>query len=155
MQHRSDASAHSDPDLQLLSFCSGGRQEYQSTPGISKQVTGSFFKFDQKLSRLRILNRMLHAGTIYFCIVIGPVGQIRATQLAFWMCSTKSLTSVISSFSIKKLSALSSAASNFTIIGRIFRQPDLRVFFAGPSLRSNHYVGGRPHHDEPVGTSFE
>ena len=58
-QHRSGASAHSDPDSQLLSFCFYGRQEYQSTPGISKQV---LFQIRPGLKlftgRLRILNRM-------------------------------------------------------------------------------------------------
>ena len=59
-QHRSGASAHSDPDPQLLpSVFTAARnkrahQEYQSR---------CFFKFDQKLSRLRILNRMLQPGT--------------------------------------------------------------------------------------------
>ena len=88
-------------------------QEYQSR---------SIFKFDQELFRLRILNRMQHAGTIDICTVIGPLGQIRTTTgplLAVRMCSTKSSTPFISSFSIKKLSFWSRAVGNFTIIGRI------------------------------------
>ena len=52
-------------------------QEYQSR---------SFSKSTRSYpgdSRLRILNRMLYAGTIDFCTVIGPVGQIRATTFGF------------------------------------------------------------------------
>ena len=78
--HRSGALAHLDPDPRLLFSCFTAarnikaHQEYKSRP---------FFKFDQKLSTLRILNHMLHAYTIDFCTVIVPVGQIRATTDGF------------------------------------------------------------------------
>ena len=46
----------------------------------------------------------------------------------FWMCSTKSSTSVTSFYSIKKLSIWSHAVSKFTNFGCLVCQPDLRVF---------------------------
>ena len=74
---------------------------------------------------------MLYAGTIDFCTVSGPVGQIRASAAGFsdvLYCSFKSSTSVISSCSIENRSTWSHTVSNSTIVGRTVRQPDWRVF---------------------------
>ena len=99
---RSRASAHPDPDPLLLSF----HQEYQSTQTVWAQF--NFWVFNQKWSRLQFLNLMLHACSAWSISAqwLGQLAKSRRPQLAFQMCSTKSLTSFISSFSIIKLSSL-------------------------------------------------
>ena len=86
-QHRSGSSAHPDPDPQLLSFFTAAtaRQEWRFVKAHQRvRVLFQLPSFaQQKRSRLRNLNRMLHSGTINFCAVIGPVDQIRATAAGF------------------------------------------------------------------------
>ena len=81
--HRRGALAHPDPDPQLLS-----RMSTHTDASGTVRVRFRLPSFaQQKRSRLRNLNRMLHAGTIYFCTMIGPVtppvDQIRATTAGF------------------------------------------------------------------------
>ena len=64
--------------------------------------------------------RMLHAGTIDFCTVIGPVGQIRATahdRSPFGCAPLKARHPSFLPFPSKSSQACSSAISNFTVIG--------------------------------------
>ena len=114
-------------------------------PGISKHTEAfrSLFNLDQKQSRLWILNCILYASiaSCMHCILytscmyatisaqwLGQFAKSWQPLLAFWMCSTKILTSVTSFYSIKKLSIWGHAASKFTNFGCLVCQPDLRVF---------------------------
>ena len=154
----SGASAHSDPDpgdQQLLSFYFYCLQEYQSTPGISKQV---LFQIRPAGSKFWIA--CCKQAQSISALWLGQLAKSGQPQLAFQMCSTKSLTSVISSFSIKILLTTWSAVINFTIFGSIIYQPELRAFawlegFCLPCLRLNHCVGDRPYHNKPVGMPFK
>ena len=73
-QHRSGSSAHPDPDPQLLSFFTAAtaRQEWRFVKAHQRvRVLFQLPSFaQQKRSRLRNLDRMLHSGTIDFCAVI-------------------------------------------------------------------------------------
>ena len=156
-QHRSGASAHSDPDLQLLSFCFYCCQEYQSTPGISKQV---LFKLQIRPEAIQALNFWIACCMqvrLISALWLGQLAKSGQALLAFLMCSTWSSTSVTSSFSIKKLStwrqvgAVQLATSRFLDV--LFAS--LTWEFCLPCLRLNHYIGGRSHNDKPVGMSFK
>ena len=86
-----------DPDLQLLPFCFYGSQEYQSTQTRSGPISSSRTRCDPGSDfRIRVPAACRH-------------NRFLLRDWASWayrMYSTKSSTSVIPSFSIKKLSSL-------------------------------------------------
>ena len=81
----------------------------------------------------------LHAGTINFCLWLGQLARSAGRPLLAFLMSTKSSTSVISSFSIKtqtlRCKAWSSAVSNFTIIGLVAKGQSLCPFFSLTKVR--------------------
>ena len=96
---------HLDSDQQHLSFCFYGRQEYQST----QTRSGSFSISSVRPEAVQAPN--FRIGCCMQARSISAQGQPELAKtgqppLAFRMCSTKSSTSIISSFSIKKLSSL-------------------------------------------------